>query len=512
MYKFVDTTESQSGSNLPSEALEFNGKYIEEMIPGYRTLHVSGREMIGNELTDMEVGITDGSRYQYRRYLPRTITVTYQLMAETNEKFRAAFNKLNEILSAEEARLIFRDEPDKYFNGTRADAGDVPTGTNNVIGEFDIYCADPFKYSTKEYEVTPNLDNGLTIGENYHGTYKAFPTLVADVKSSCGFVAFLNEREKILQIGDVDELDGKQVAKSQTLLNHHFNAGIGAGVQNAATTVKIASEHKQIGSCTTRDGYLFANDYGSGSAWHGPSLTFRIPEDSNGHVGAKNCQFSWHHYFALNSTDQLGVVQFLMTDKDKNNVAAVTYFKDEPGINSAKYHLYVKGKQNPPEIRFSGDGNNEITGHFGLGAPKTAGHSNIQKFGGKFTFNIAGEIYTINEPSLANVEVAEVSVYIGARNGYPAMPANFVYGMIFTSHSVESWQDIPNKLIKGDQVEVNTEMGKVYVNGVEVMGLGALGNDWEEFYLKPGENQIRCTYSSWATKPNFKMKYREVYL
>ena len=92
------------------------------------------------------------------------------------------------------------------------------------------------------------------------------------------------------------------------------------------------------------------------------------------------------------------------------------------------------------------------------------------------------------------------------------MPANFIYGLIFTSHSVESWQDIPNKLIKGDQVEVNTEMGKVYVNGVEVMGLGALGNDWEEFYLKPGENQIRCTYSSWATKPNFKMKYREVYL
>lgn len=91
MYKFVDTTESQSGSNLPSEALEFNGEYIEEMIPGYRTLHVRGREMIGNELTDMEVGITDGSRYQYRRYLPRTITVTYQLMAETNEKFRAAF-------------------------------------------------------------------------------------------------------------------------------------------------------------------------------------------------------------------------------------------------------------------------------------------------------------------------------------------------------------------------------------------------------------------------------------
>ena len=512
MYKFVDTTESQSGSNLPSEALEFNGKYIEEMIPGYRTLHVSGREMIGNELTDMEVGITDGSRYQYRRYLPRTITVTYQLMAETNEKFRAAFNKLNEILSAEEARLIFRDEPDKYFIGTRADAGDVPTGTNNVIGEFDIYCADPFKYSTKEYEVTPNLDNGLTIGENYHGTYKAFPTLIADIKSSCGFIAFLNEREKILQIGDVDELDSQQINKSQTLINHHFDAGLGAGVQNVATTVKVVSAHEQAGSCATREGYLYAANYGSGSAWHGPSITFRVPQDSNGHIGAKNCQFSWHHYFALNDANQLGVVQFLMTDRNKTNVAAVTFFKDEPGINQAKYHLYVKGRQNPPEVRFGGDGNNKITGHLGLGASKTAGHSSIQKFGATITFNIAGEIYTIEEPSLADVEVTEVSVYMGARGGYAAMPANFIYGLVFTSHSVQTWQDIPNKLIAGNQVEVDTKSGKVNVDGVEIPGLGALGNDWEEFYLEPGENQIRCTYSSWATKPNFKMKYREVYL
>lgn len=201
-----------------------------------------------------------------------------------------------------------------------------------------------------------------------------------------------------------------------------------------------------------------------------------------------------------------------MRDTWSRTRSSSRWIKDEPGINQAKYHLYVKGRQNPPEVRFAGDGNNKITGHLGLGAPKTAGHSSIQKFGATITFNIAGEIYTIEEPSLADVEVTEVSVYMGARGGYVAMPANFIYGLIFTSHSVESWQDIPNKLIKGDQVEVNTEMGKVYVNGVEVMGLGALGNDWEEFYLKPGENQIRCTYSSWATKPNFKMKYREVYL
>jgi len=44
MYNFVDTTERYPGQNLPSEALMFNGSYLENVIPGYRTLYVSGRE------------------------------------------------------------------------------------------------------------------------------------------------------------------------------------------------------------------------------------------------------------------------------------------------------------------------------------------------------------------------------------------------------------------------------------------------------------------------------------
>ena len=32
MYKFIDITESQSDTTLPSEALSENGQYIEEML------------------------------------------------------------------------------------------------------------------------------------------------------------------------------------------------------------------------------------------------------------------------------------------------------------------------------------------------------------------------------------------------------------------------------------------------------------------------------------------------
>ena len=109
MYRFVDTTESQEEQSLPSEALNFNGIYFEHVIPGYRTLYVSGREIIETEISDTDMEVRDGSRYRRKRYSPRTIVVGYQLIARSNEAFREAYNKLNALLDTEQAKLIFLD-------------------------------------------------------------------------------------------------------------------------------------------------------------------------------------------------------------------------------------------------------------------------------------------------------------------------------------------------------------------------------------------------------------------
>ena len=101
----------------------FNGSYLENVIPGYRTLYVSGREVLGTEITDLETGVSDGTKYRRKRYQPRTIVVGYQLIAEDNSAFRSAYNKLNALLDEEQATLIFADEPDKYYIGTKQGRG-----------------------------------------------------------------------------------------------------------------------------------------------------------------------------------------------------------------------------------------------------------------------------------------------------------------------------------------------------------------------------------------------------
>ena len=157
MYKFVDTTESQEEQELPSEALNFNGVYFENVIPGYRTLYVSGREMIETEISNTDMEIRDGARYRRKRYGARTIVVGYQLIAQSNKAFREAYNKLNALLDTEQAKMIFLDEPDKYFIGTKTGKGEVTTGRNEILA------------SSQSFVRSPGLRNGPCSSNGSHG-------------------------------------------------------------------------------------------------------------------------------------------------------------------------------------------------------------------------------------------------------------------------------------------------------------------------------------------------------
>ena len=271
MYSFVDIKETSEGITLPSEAMQINGEYLEDLVPGYRTLSVSGREALSPEIESFHTGIRDGSSRKSRRYPERIITVKYQLISKSNEEFREAYNKLGGVLNTEDAQLIFRDEPDKYFIGTPSLVEEVEQGRNAVVGELEFLCLDPFKYSVVEYEAIPDMLQG-SILLDYRGTYKSFPILEADFyretdtsadgsasnsltgRGDCGFVAFFNETKKIIQLGDPDEADTEnKYQKSQTLVSAGFEGTSGWGsaaktqwAQNASTG--LASQAVQVGS------------------------------------------------------------------------------------------------------------------------------------------------------------------------------------------------------------------------------------------------------------------------
>lgn len=87
LYKFRDVNEELTQEYIPAEALQINGELIETQIEGYHTLYVQGREALSPEINTYEIGTKNGEIRKNKRYPARTITVGYQLIAESAEAF-----------------------------------------------------------------------------------------------------------------------------------------------------------------------------------------------------------------------------------------------------------------------------------------------------------------------------------------------------------------------------------------------------------------------------------------
>lgn len=555
MYNFVDTNGYAEGTSLPSEALKINGAYLEHTVTGYRTLYVKGREMLAPDIETYETGVRDGSTLQSKRFPARTITVGYQLIASSAAAFRAAFNTLNAALDVEEAELIFADEPDKFFIGTPSGQGDVPAGRNAITGEFDILCVDPFKYSVQEYEVTPTLDDGTAFAIQYNGTYRSYPTLVAEFadedddtaggltgNGDCGYVAFLSDDAAIIQLGDPDEPDTEDYAKSQTLTNQKFTSysatvaskwPINTG--RTSSSAVTATGTVVVGKDAENAKLLVANSYGTGTKWHGPSITRTIPADASGHVGAKNFRLSYKQRMCMGKgkkdSKQRGVFQCLLVNvsgTERTIVAGLSVYKSKTG-KKAGLKLYVNGKT----VHIQ---NIDLTYHNKcFGYKKTITEvvkkkgkrikkkrtiqpvltSTIEKSGKTVTFNIGGIKKAFKDKGITSTEVHEITFLMGKYASVTPLSYNGLFSAKFIADACETFRDIPNKFSAGDVVEADCEDGEIYLNDARAPELGALGNDWETFYLEPGTNQIGVVWSDWVpagSAPSCKIRYREVFL
>jgi predicted phage tail component-like protein len=543
MYNFRDINDASGHAVMPSEALKLNVEYIENLVPGYRTVYVKGREALAPEVGLYDTGTRDGAERQYGRFPERYITVGYQLLAASNEAFRDAFNALGGILNVTDAQLIFNDEPDKYFTGTLSNIGEIEPGRNQVVGEFEFVCTDPFKYSVKEYEIEPTLDNGLCFLVNYKGTYKSFPTLEArmsDSASGCGFVGFFNDNEKIIQLGNPEETNFGEVPASQTIVNAPFDTSNtwGQSVQAqwpANSSVVLADPSytytgkagiiQSAPAAWPDQYYLTATDYGTGNLYHGPTVTRELPADAAGVVGAENFRFSYSQKMSIgymaDGTNQKGAFRAHLLAADGKIVAGVNIWKNGAGKNGRLLFWANNTVMEAIDIDLSYNnkhfGNDRYSGPNGTGTclAKAVRTTTIQKTGSKITFDVAGIKRTYNVPAAADMVAKYASFTFAKYKEQPTFAYNGVFWAKFIKDNCDTWADVPNMFSENDIVVADCKDGEVYLNNAKMPALGALGNDWEEFYLHPGANQIGVTYSDWLTgddAPTFKMKYREVYL
>lgn len=160
MYSFKDLKKATGTETvqLPSVAINFNGKQLDTEIEAFRTLKVSGRETIPVELETVDV--RNGSLILDERLPHREMLVTYLMSSESNTAFQNDFKALRKLLTSnDEVPITFKDEPNTVYFGRLADFETVDDDSNTVVSTFKIICPSPFKYSnavTTTGEVTIN--------------------------------------------------------------------------------------------------------------------------------------------------------------------------------------------------------------------------------------------------------------------------------------------------------------------------------------------------------------------
>ena len=474
-----------------------NGTYLESVISGYRTLTVEGRETLSLDIETINTNIRNGAKYKRRRIASRTIIVNFAIKDTTPEGFAAKFNTLKQYLyGIEEARLIFDDEPDKFFAGTFRNVTATYTGLTS-IGRIEILCADPFKYSLTEY--TSTAANG-TITAEYAGTYPAHPVLTAQSAGhDCGFYAFTDRDGHLVQVGNPTEEDQEEVPteEAEKMIDTTFGSSHTWDIWSAGNAQILYGYYT--------DGYAVqsANDYiySQPTSIHAPRYYYGPAYGTLLSAPVPNFEASFTHWFEP-SDNQGGGFDFYINNQGGGNICGVYIYHNKSG--RIQVGMIVKGTV-VKQVSFS------LADNPFKGAWRT---QTITKSLGTITFNVGGVTYSVTDPDLAGhaYDAYNVSFVMYRQPSADGIGANNALKSILFYGTENEWRDIANKIPQNGLIEVDTGSGDISLNGALRPDLGSINNDFEDFKLETGINTVTCNASDWVDDAVYTMKYREVFM
>jgi predicted phage tail component-like protein len=463
--------------------IKINDQWIEDVVPGFHVLSISGREVMTHEVTTYRIPYQQGAKF-IRSALPeRDITVTFELLAPTPEAHMIRTNNLNALLNQEQFKLIFYDEQDKYFIASTADAGD---------DTITFHCSDPCKYSTtlKEFEGVAT-DTGYKITIQNDGNVPAEVEYTMTQANQNGYLSVVST-EGAIEYGNIDAAQKGRLgllAKNyltdwNVVLNPTVAQGsiltLGNGWQTSGSF--DSSKATQYAQATMQ-----VSDYGTASSsnvWYGPSALFTVP------TAAQVTNFQLHASIDMYSNDanQYGIVMFALIDQDGK-----CFWKWNVNVNPNNRQTLWS------EVGDTSLGSYECTAaNTYSGNAFKSGSIYMYKQGNMFDLRIGNgywdrKVAYVNEK--ADRKLTKIFVFFGARAGQRKVTDN---GHMAVS-TFEIWNYDPDnmKSIPAGSIAISTSEGAIYVNNTKDPSLELIGSNY--FKVPAGETGIYITPSDWYT-------------
>lgn len=459
----------------------------------------------------------DGLKFKYKRNQSKLIPLNFLMSADDYIADRDALAEALNVQAPQELFIsVFKD---RYWNA-------IIDGSTSYIREMEdknkvsVYLTfiipDGVAHANRTNMYTTQSDL-LTI-EN-KGTYRSYPILEATMPADNGVVAFINQHGKILQFGNPDELNEEPYVGSDrviwdTVMVAHAEESRGwktneyqfTGLWNGTERLN-ANGTRRFGD-DSGYGFVEVADYGAGTqGFRGITYGRKLSPDNAGNVGAKHFESRHGVWFETTNINQTGIFITELRDAAGNALCSVVFYKLSASNNTAVIRINVRGHVR--EERFQPTAWNIYS--------RKGREFSIVKEGNLLRMHIGGIanggfIHTIRLDEIRDMEVTDVVYYIGTPiQGNPLRFMRLTHST-FRKDNANLLRNVENLFGEGDVLRIDCKDGTATVNGIEMLGLGSLGNNWEDFFLDPGINQIQCIASSWAQRPTFRLYNQEVFL
>lgn len=282
LYNFYNLERHDPDTGLSAEAVTVDGVTLDQAIPEFTTLQVTGRELVGYDVSTITVGSQDGSRLQKKRREARKLTVKYQIDVETPQRFREVYYQLNRLLSGENKKISFADDPDKYFIGTLTGADTPGGGQLAVTSAFEFTCFDPYAYANTEdvFKWSDSLTTKqISVGMSGKVAGKTSPvphTIYRGHVAGDGAIeppTYYTDELSQVEYGYLDSCNGQCVSDSawswydSSLANFQLYATESGGLDSVALEdgkLKIKGWHVDASSTWRKYAYIIVTDESGG--------------------------------------------------------------------------------------------------------------------------------------------------------------------------------------------------------------------------------------------------------
>lgn len=507
-YSFED---SWNISQSPEEIF-IDGQAIASLVPGFRTLNVSGRESLAYAITEQDrpVGM-DGTEYFGRNMEGRTITVRFLLKRTSAQKFMESYQILKHVCTmSEELKLQFSDQPNCYYTGILKSVSEPDPGCLQVIGEMEFYCADPYLYEDVITKVTatPDWDNSnpdypefqshLSAEIINDGSGEIYPTYriqnnsITSVwddgttySSQNNYIGIVH-KGGAMELGDPEENNSTKPSLFNTGLSSASGKGFegfvavkdpsGATKDNGKRihpfdsrcasngTLGIMQEKHLTTKCDDFYG-LTIQDSGSvnsGDLTYGGMRRYTLDDPAPDFYLWSQIQF------VASKMGQVGILEVMLCDEDDEFLAGFGCVKDDFSGNKARFVCWV-GSEEFKKFEFQTDSQKRKLNPF-----IDTGYEDIQKEGGRWRFYYGGKRYSTYEPDHEDKSVKYIYLYVGRFvkkvTSHKSNDVN-IYAQIIgkiraNDMRSKNWTMIGNRYDDADVVEIDTETDSITLNGI----------------------------------------------